>query len=61
MHIEQIVIPVMRQIVKQPRLSNFLLQRGKFGNPFELERYRDPHPFYEPMRDLGPVVFNKPF
>lgn len=60
-HIEQTVIPVMRQIVKQPRLSNFLLQRGKFGNPFELERYRDPHPFYEPMRDLVPVVFHKAF
>lgn len=57
MRVEQVMYPAMRQVVKRPRLAEFLLGRDKWGNPFSAEAYAEPHEVIELMRADGPVQY----
>lgn len=59
MRVEQVMYPALRQVVKRPRLSEFLLGRDRWGNPFSAAAYADPHPVIELMRADGPVQYHR--
>lgn len=57
MRVEQVMYPAMRQVVKRPKLAEFVLGRDKWGNPFSAEAYAEPHEVLELMRADGPVQY----
>lgn len=58
MRIEQVLIPMVRQIVSRPKLADALLGRTRWGNPFSDEASDDPMTLAPAMRDDGPVYWN---
>lgn len=57
MRVEQVAIPMIRAIVKRPRVADFFFKRDPWGHPFGPDRYSYPYPIYDRMRDDGPVVY----
>ncbi|MEQ8841203.1 MAG: cytochrome P450 [Acidimicrobiales bacterium] len=51
-------LPVVRSIVRRPRLTEALFGRTRWGNSFALEHRPWPYPSYEPMRADGEVAWN---
>ncbi len=56
---ESILIPVIRQVLKRPKLADVLFSRDKWGNQLGPERYAWPYPGYELMRAEGPVAWHR--
>ena len=61
MNVEQIVIPVIRQIGTRPRLSKALFHFAKWGDPFTPERFSWPYPIYDKMTAGGPVLYSRAY
>ena len=61
MNIEQLLLPVIRQIGSRPRLSKQLFRFAKWGDPFTPERFSWPYPIYDKMTANGPVVYSRPY
>ena len=55
---EEIALWVMRGLVKRPRLANAVFRFDKWGNILGPDRFVDPYPIYERMREAGPVSFS---
>ncbi|MEL6984623.1 MAG: hypothetical protein AAFO29_19500, partial [Actinomycetota bacterium] len=52
---EQVLIPLVRQIVKRPRLADAFFRLDRWGNPFADEAVDDPMILAEATRSTGPV------
>ena len=55
---EELALPLMRALVKRPRLANAVFRLDKWGNILGPDRFVDPYPIYERMRASGPVSFS---
>ncbi|MEM7096572.1 MAG: cytochrome P450 [Actinomycetota bacterium] len=61
MRIESIAIPMIRQVVKRPRLADYLFRFDRWGNPFSLEAVANPQISLDLMRQDDPVVWRAPY
>lgn len=61
MNIEQIVLPLIRQIGKRPVLSKNLFRFAKWGDPFTPQRFSWPYPIYDKMTADGPVIYSRAY
>lgn len=59
MNVEQLTLPIIRQIGKRPRLSHALFRFAKWGDPFTPQRFSDPYPIYDTMTADGPVIYSR--
>lgn len=55
---EQLAIPVIRWMVKHPRLADVAFGAGRWGNIIGPDRFVDPYPVYERIRAVGPVSYS---
>lgn len=55
MRIEQVLIPMVRQVIQRPRLADALFRFDPYGNPFSDEATEDPMSLAPNMREHGPV------
>ncbi len=55
---EQFLIPLVRQIVKRPRLADAFFRFDPWGNPFSDEVLDDPMTLAPAIRDCGPVYWH---
>ncbi len=55
---EEVALSVLRGLVKRPRLANFVFRFDKWGNILGPDRFVDPYPIYERMREAGPISFS---
>jgi hypothetical protein len=60
-NVEQLILPVIRQIGSRPRLSKQLFRFAQWGDPFTPERFSWPYPIYDKMTANGPVVYSRPY
>ena len=56
---EAIVFPIIRQVLKRPRLADALFKWDRWGNQLGPERYSWPYPGYEKIRADGPVAWHR--
>jgi cytochrome P450 len=61
MRIEQIAFPLIRQIVRRPRLTSSILRVLRTDNTFAAEFYADPYPVFEKRWNNGPVFYHRVF
>jgi cytochrome P450 len=61
MRVEQIAFPLIRQVVKRPRLTSSLLRLLKTDNTFAAEFYADPYPILNRRWENGPVFYHRVF
>lgn len=61
MRVEQVAIPLVRQIAKRERLGKALFRLVRTDNPFSAEAYADPYPSFNQMWAKGPVFFHRVF
>jgi cytochrome P450 len=61
MRVEQIVFPVIRQVVKRPRLTSLMSRLLRTDNTFAAEFYADPYPVLTKWWERGPVFFHPVF
>ena len=61
MRVEQIAFPLIRHVVKRPRLTSSLFRLLKTDNTFAAEFYADPYPVLNKWREKGPVFFHPIF
>lgn len=59
MRIEQVLLPVVRQVASRPKLAAAMFKFDKWGNPFSPEVDVDPYPTMELMRADGPISHRK--
>lgn len=55
---EEAALAILRGLVKRPRLADVVFRFDKWGNILGPDRFVDPYPIYERMRDAGPVSFS---
>jgi len=55
---EEVALTVIRGLVKHPRLADAIFRFDKWGNILGPDRFVDPYPIYERMREAGPVSFS---
>ena len=55
---EEIALRVVRCLVRRPRLANAVFRFDRWGNILGPDRYVDPYPIYERMRESGPISFS---
>lgn len=55
---EQLLIPLVRQIVKRPRLADAFFRLDRWGNPFSDEMLNDPMVLAADVRASGPVYWH---
>jgi cytochrome P450 len=55
---EEVALSVLRGLVRRPRLANLVFRFDRWGNILGPDRFRDPYPIYERMRESGPVSFS---
>jgi len=60
MNSDQLVLPIVRQIGRRPRLSNAVFRFAKY-NPFDPQRSSWPYPVYDQMSGGQPVVYSRLF
>ena len=58
---EEIALRVMRGLVRRPRLADAVFRFDRWGNILGPDRFVDPYPIYERMRQSGPVSFSPIF
>ena len=56
---ETIVFPIIRQVLKRPKLADALFRRDRWGNQLGHERFTWPYPLFERMRADGPVTCHR--
>ena len=61
MRVESVVFPVIRQIVKRPRLADALFRFDPWGNGFGPEADADPYAILPVIRRQGPVIHRRLF
>jgi cytochrome P450 len=61
MRVEQIAFPLIRQVVKRPRLTSSIFRLLKTDNTFEAEFYADPYPIFTKRWQNGPVFYHRVF
>jgi cytochrome P450 len=61
MRVEQIAFPLIRQVVKRPRLTSSLFRLAKTDNTFAPAFYADPYPILNKWRENGPVFYHRVF
>ncbi len=61
MNVEQLLLPVLRQVGARPRLSKQLFRFAQWGDPFTPERFSWPYPIYDKMTADGPVVYSRAY
>jgi cytochrome P450 len=61
MRVEQIAFPLIRQIVKRPRLTSSLFRLLRTDNTFAPEFYADPYPILNKRWEHGPVFYHRVF
>ena len=61
MRVEQIAFPIIRQVVKRPRLAASIFRLLKTDNTFAPEFYADPYPILSKWWEKGPVFFHPVF
>lgn len=59
MRVESLMIPVLRQVIKRPRLSQAMFGFDSWGNPFSVEANADPYALLPTLRAEGPVVHKR--
>ena len=57
MRVEQVAIPLIRNVVSRPKLAKVLFGRDRWGNPFDDAVMADPYPGVELMRADGVVTY----
>lgn len=57
--IEQIAIPVVRQVVNRPAIAKPIFSLHRWGNVMEEGRYSDPYPYLQRIAADGPVTFSR--
>jgi len=55
---EQFALPLIRLLIKRPRLGDAVFRFDRWGNIFGPDRFIDPYPIYERMRASGAVSFS---
>jgi cytochrome P450 len=55
---EEIALRVVRGLVRRPRLADAVFRFDRWGNILGPDRFVDPYPIYERMRESGPVSFS---
>lgn len=58
---EEVALSVLRGLVRRPRLADAVFRFDKWGNILGPDRFVDPYPIYERMREAGPVSFSPIF
>lgn len=58
---EEIALRVLRGLVRRPRLADAVFRFDRWGNILGPDRFVDPYPIYERMRESGPVSFSRLF
>lgn len=58
MRVEQVTIPMIRQVIKRPRLSGLLARLDPYGNPFSGEYDASPYEYHAAMFAEGNVVYH---
>ena len=58
---EEIALSVLRGLVRRPRLADAVFRFDRWGNILGPNRFVDPYPIYERMRESGPVSFSPLF
>lgn len=61
MRIETIALPMLRQVIKRPWLSEAFFRFDSWGNSFSPENTADPYLMADAIRSEGPVVHKKMF
>ncbi len=61
MRIEAVTIPILRQVLKRPRLSESIFRFDSWGNPFSEEATADPYALLATLREEGPVVYKRTY
>jgi cytochrome P450 len=61
MRAEQIAFPLIRQVVKRPRLTSSLFRMLRTDNTFAPEFYTDPYPIFSKRWEKGPVFYHRIF
>lgn len=61
MRVEQVALPVLRQINRRPRIAPVLDTLMKPWNSFSPQLNVDPYPAYEVLRAKGPIVWHRLF
>jgi pimeloyl-[acyl-carrier protein] synthase len=55
---EELALAALRGLVRRPRLADVVFRFDRWGNILGPDRFRDPYPIYERMRQSGPVSFS---
>jgi len=55
---EEFALRAIRQLVRRPRLADVVFRFDRWGNILGPDRFVDPYPIYERMREPGPVSFS---
>jgi cytochrome P450 len=55
---EAVALSAVRGLVKRPRLAHAVFRFDRWGNILGPDRFTNPYPLYERMRDAGPVSFS---
>jgi cytochrome P450 len=55
---EEIALQLIRGLVRRPRLADAVFRFDRWGNILGPDRFVDPYPIYERMRESGPVSFS---
>lgn len=55
---EQVLLPMVRQIVKRPLLANLFFRLDRWGNPYSQEFLEDPMVLASKVRPDGPVYWH---
>jgi cytochrome P450 len=55
---EELALRVVRGLVRHPRLADVAFRFDPWGNILGPDRFVDPYPVYERMREAGPVSFS---
>ena len=57
--VEQVAIPMVRQVVNRPAIAKPIFSLHRWGNVMEEGRYIDPYPYLERIAADGPVTFSR--
>ncbi len=55
---EEVALRVVRGLVRRPRLADIIFRFDRWGSILGPDRFVDPYPIYERMREAGPVSFS---
>jgi cytochrome P450 len=56
---EEVALRVVRGLVRRPRLADAVFRFDRWGNILGPDRFVDPYPIYERMRESGPISFSR--